>query len=158
MMYQQVDTGVIDDADLPWIPFAPYSSDVLVKYIKCDPVRGEIVSFLKAPSVMRLPRHHHTGTVIVYTIKGAWKYEEHDWVAREGSVVYETASTRHTPIAVPSDSDEVITLNIVQGELLYLDDQDNIFAVENWKTSVDRYLAYCRENGLTPKDITAFHG
>ena len=156
MMYENVGTGVINDEDLPWIPFAPYSSDVMIKYIKCNPVSGETVTLLKAPSSMQMPRHHHTGTVIVYTIKGSWKYLEHDWIAREGSVVYETASTRHTPVSVPSDSDEIITFNIVQGELLYLDENDNIFAVENWKTGLDRYLAYCKEHGLTPKDITGF--
>ena len=156
MMYETVNTGAINDHDLPWIPFAPYSHDVMVKYIKCDAVRGEIIVLLKAPADMQMPRHHHTGTVIVYTVKGSWKYLEHDWVAHEGSVVFETASTRHTPVAVPSDSDEVITFNIVQGELLYLDENDNIFAVENWKTGLERYLAYCAEQGIAPKDITSF--
>ena len=157
MMYEQVATGVINKEDLPWIPFAPYSADVMVKYIKCDPVRGEVIVLLKAPATMQLPRHHHTGTVIVYTVKGSWKYLEHDWVAREGSVVFETASTRHTPVSVPSDADEIITFNIVQGELLYLDENDNVFATENWKSGLDRYLAYCSEHGLTPKDITSFN-
>jgi hypothetical protein len=156
MLYETVNTGVINDPDLPWIPFAPYSNDVMVKYIKCDSIRGETIVLLKAPTSMQLPRHHHTGTVIVYTIKGSWKYLEHDWVAHEGSVVFETAATRHTPVAVPLDSDEVITFNIVQGELLYLDENDNVFAVENWKTGLERYLAYCREHGLTAKDITSF--
>ena len=60
------------------------------------PVHGETVTLLKAPAGTRC-RATTTGTVIVYTVKGAWKYVEHDWVAREGSVVYETASTRPYP-------------------------------------------------------------
>jgi 2,4'-dihydroxyacetophenone dioxygenase len=36
---------------------------------------------MKAPLDVQLPRHHHTGTVMVYTVEGKWKYAEHDWVA-----------------------------------------------------------------------------
>src|SRR5215471_12794446 len=43
MLYQQVDTAVIDGESLPWVPFTPYSDDVLLKYFKLDPVRGEFI-------------------------------------------------------------------------------------------------------------------
>ena len=29
---------------------------------------------MKAPAGVQLPKHHHTGTVMVYTIEGKWKY------------------------------------------------------------------------------------
>ena len=51
---------------------------------------------MKAPLDVQLPKHHHTGTVMVYTIEGKWKYKEHDWVAGPGSIVYETAASTHT--------------------------------------------------------------
>lgn len=54
--------------------------------------------------------------------------------------------------------EDVITFNIVAGELLYLDEKDNLIAVENWKTSMDRYLNYCKANGIAPKDLSAFEG
>jgi quercetin dioxygenase-like cupin family protein len=157
MLFESINTGCLDGDDTPWMPFAPYSNDVLIKYFKIDPVRGEIVALLKVPAGVEMPRHHHTGTVIVYTLQGSWRYKEHDWTARTGSVVYETASTRHTPQATAGGED-VITFNIVAGELLYLDEQDNIIAVENWKTSMDRYLAYCQANDLRPMDLSAFSG
>lgn len=156
MLYETIDTAAINDEDLPWVPFTPYSNEVFLKYIKCDPVRGETIALLKAPAGMVLPTHHHSGTVIVYTIKGAWKYVEHDWISKEGGVVFETAGTRHTPVALSEYGDEVITLNITQGDLLYFDESDNLYAIENWKTGVERYLAYCAANGLEPKDITSF--
>lgn len=155
MNFEKINTGVVDVESLPWIPFTPYSPDVHLKYIKLDPVRGEMIILLKAPGNMQMPRHHHTGTVIAYTITGKWKYLEHDWVATPGSVVFETASTEHTPVALP-EGGEVQVLNIVVGELIYLDDKNNVMAIENWKTSMDRYLAYCKQHGITPKDITAF--
>jgi 2,4'-dihydroxyacetophenone dioxygenase len=157
MFYENVATECIDDASIPWVPFAPYSSDVLLKYFKLDPIRGESITVLKAPAGAQMPRHHHTGTVIVYTLKGRWKYAEHDWVAGPGSVVFETAGSSHTPVTVPGD-DEVVTFNIVQGDLIYLNEADQVIAMENWKTGMDRYFAYCEANNITPKDLTAFAG
>lgn len=155
--YQQIDTGALNDEQTPWIPFTPYDEKVFLKYFKIDPVQGEVISLLKAPAGHEMARHHHTGTVIVYTVQGAWKYKEHDWISRAGGVVYETASTRHTPQALPGDED-IITFNIVRGELVYLDEEDRPLAVENWKTSMARYLAFCEANGDTPHDLTAFQG
>jgi 2,4'-dihydroxyacetophenone dioxygenase len=155
MYFENIDTGCLNDEDSPWIPFTPYSAHVMLKYFKIDPVHGEVVVMLKSPAGTEMPRHHHTGTVIVYTVQGAWKYKEHDWTARQGSVVYETASTRHTPVSLPGNED-VIAFNIVKGELVYLDDNDNVLAVETWKTALTRYLDFCKANGLTPKDLTSF--
>ncbi|MEC9363609.1 MAG: 2,4'-dihydroxyacetophenone dioxygenase family protein [Pseudomonadota bacterium] len=157
MLYETVNTGCIDVESLPWVPFTPYSPDVLLKYIKLDPVRGEMVVLLKAPGDMQMPRHHHSGTVIVYTITGKWKYAEHDWVATPGSVVYETASTEHTPVAL-AEGGEVLALNIIVGELIYLDADNKVIAIENWKTAMERYLAHCKAHGITPQDLTAFNG
>ncbi len=156
MNFENIDTGVILDEDLPWTPFAPYRDDVFVKLIKANPVTGETVTFLKSPMGIELPKHHHCGTVIVYTVKGAWRYKEHDWIATPGSVVYETASTSHTALSVEGYGDEVITLNITIGDLLYMDEADNVIAIENWKTAVKRYLDFCAATGLTPKDVTSF--
>ena len=41
------------------------------------------VTLLKAPAGLQLPKHHHCGTVMVYTIKGSWRSLEHDWTAVE---------------------------------------------------------------------------
>jgi 2,4'-dihydroxyacetophenone dioxygenase len=155
MMFETIDTACLNGDETPWMPFAPYSNDVFIKYFKIDPVRGETITLLKAPAGATMPKHHHTGTVVVYTVQGEWKYKEHDWVARAGGVVYETASSAHTPQVVSTEG-EIITFNIVVGELLYLDEQDNIIAVENWKTSMKRYLDYCSANGIVPRDLSTF--
>ena len=42
------------------------------------------------------------------------------------------------------------------GELLFLDDKGEIMARENHLTSMERYLAYCREHGIEARDLTAF--
>jgi hypothetical protein len=156
MDYEKIGTNFIDAEALPWVPFTPYSEDVHIKLIKADPIRGEMIVLMKAPVAMVLPKHVHTGTVIVYTINGAWKYVEHDWVATPGSVVFETAASEHTAVGVPGHGDEVIALNILVGDLIYKDGNGQIVAMENWRTMVERYLAWCRANGVPPRDVTSF--
>ena len=157
MLYEHVDTAVIDGESLPWVPLTPYSEDILLKYFKLDPIRGEMIVLMKAPLDMQLPRHHHTGTVMVYTIEGKWKYEEHDWVAGPGSIVYETAASTHTfEVVAEGENGCVLTLVQVTGDLLFLDDKGSVIALENWKTSMERYLAYCEQHDIEAKDLTAF--
>ena len=95
-------------------------------------------------------------------LKTKWTAEyldiEHDWVAGPGSLVYETAASTHTfTVVAEGESGHVITLVTVSGDLLFLDDKDNVVALENWKTSLQRYLAYCEQHGLEPRDLTAFN-
>ena len=158
MLYKQIDTAVIDGESLPWVPLTPYTDKILLKYFKLDPIRGEWIVLMKVPPGVQLPKHHHTGTVMVYTIEGKWKYEEHDWVAGPGSIVYETAASTHTfEVVAEGESGYVTTLVQVNGDLLFLDDKGNIIALENWKTSLNRYLAYCEQHGIEAKDLTAFN-
>jgi quercetin dioxygenase-like cupin family protein len=155
MYHQHVQTAVIDDEQLPWVPFAPYSNDVYLKYFKLDPIRGEMIVLMKVPAGIELPRHHHSGTVIVYTIEGRWKYKEHDWIAGPGSVVFETAASSHTPQAVSKEG-SVQVLNIIVGDLVFQTEDGQVLAIENWRTGLQRYLAFCEQAGITPRDLTAF--
>jgi hypothetical protein len=41
MLYEQVDTSLVDGESLPWVPFTPYAENVLLKYFKLDPIRGD---------------------------------------------------------------------------------------------------------------------
>lgn len=151
-----VGTAYIDVAAQPWIPFLPYSDEVHLKVIKLNPVSGEWVTLLRLPAGMELPKHHHAGPVQVYTLQGSWRYKEHDWVAGPGSFIYETAASAHTPVAEPGD--EVIVLNMLVGDWNVLDDNDNIVAVENWKSMLARYKDFCAAQGIEPVDITSFAG
>jgi hypothetical protein len=155
MYHEHVQTSVIDDESLPWVPFAPYSNDVFLKYFKLDPIRGETIVLMKVPAGVELPRHHHSGTVIVYTIEGRWKYKEHDWIAGPGSEHIETAASSPTPQAVSKDG-HLVVLNIIVGDLVFLSEDGQMLATENWRTGLQRYLAYCEQAGIEPRDLTAF--
>ena len=92
MFFEHVEASCISDESMPWMPLG-LAPGVEVKFFKADPIRGEVIALLKAPADAKLPRHHHSGTVVVYTLKGKWKYKEHDWIAGPGSIVYETAAS-----------------------------------------------------------------
>lgn len=151
-----VGTALVDVEALPWIPFTPYSDEVFLKLIKINPVNGDWTTLLKLPAGTELPKHHHSGTVHVYTVAGSWRYKEHDWISGPGSMVFETATSAHTPVA--EQGEEVITLNIVVGDWNLLDENDNILAVENWRTMLTRYSDYCTNHGIKPVDVTSFAG
>jgi quercetin dioxygenase-like cupin family protein len=52
-----------------------------------------------------LSRHRHPQAVHGLVLKGRWHYLEHDWVAEEGSYVFEPPGETHT-LVVPDDVDE----------------------------------------------------
>ena len=62
-------TKSIDGDDVPWVPFAPYSEEVFLKYHHINPVQGEILVSMRFPAGMQMPTHHHTGIVIAHTIE-----------------------------------------------------------------------------------------
>jgi hypothetical protein len=154
MYFQDIEAVCVNDDAVPWIPFDA-SDAVAFKYYKIDPIKGEVIVVARNRPDVILPEHTHTGQVIVYTISGSWKYKEHSWIARRGSVVYETAATRHTPVTLPDDG-EVVALNIVQGESEFFDANGKSIGIETWRTHMDRYLKFCRENGIQPRDLTTF--
>ncbi len=53
MLFESINTGCLDGNDTPWMPFAPYSNDVMIKYFKIDPVRGETITLLKRPQAWK---------------------------------------------------------------------------------------------------------
>ncbi|RAT94156.1 2,4'-dihydroxyacetophenone dioxygenase family protein [Brevibacillus sp. Leaf182] len=141
----------VNPDDLPWIP---YFGDAKFKLLKANPVTGQNLTILKVPPGMQLPAHFHSGTVIVYTIQGSWRYLEDDWISRTGDIVYEPAGSKHTPQGLGDE--DVITLNIVEGTLDYLGENGEIIARDNWESFLKRYHDYCAAEGIESTDVTKF--
>lgn len=141
----------VNPEDLPWIP---YFGEAEFKLLKANPVTGQTITLLKVPAGMQLPPHFHSGTVIVYTIQGAWRYAEDDWVSKVGDVVYEPAGTSHTPNGLGDE--DVITFNVVDGTLDYLGENGEIIARDNWESFLKKYHDHCAAKGMEPVDVTKF--
>lgn len=52
--------------------------------------------------------------------------------------------------------DEVCTLNIVMGDWNLIGPEGQVLAIENWKTMMQRYLDFCRANGIEAQDVSSF--
>ena len=151
MYFKEIEATCLNADDTPWVQFG-LSDDVMLKFFNINPVKGEWIALSKTKAGVTLPKHYHTGKVIAYTISGRWKYEEHDFIAGPGSLVYEVAASTHRPIIM----EEVIALNIAEGESIFYNEDDTVAGVMNWKMAMDSYLEACEAQGFTPKDLTSF--
>ena len=104
---------------------------------------------LKVTGGGRVNRHRHSGgQVLGYVLQGSWRYLERDWVARPGTFVYEPPGDIHT--LVVDDAEEMQTLFLLEGVVQYLDDADQVIAQDDVFTKLERYLAFCRREGIEP--------
>lgn len=155
---RDIDTRCISDESVPWIPLEPYAGGVCIKLLSADPVSGEVILVLRAPPGTELPRHRTSSSTTIYTVQGRWRYREHDWVAGPGSLVIEPASACNTPQILADGTDDAILFMLVRGEVQLLDPAGHVVAFESWRTGIERYIAFCREHEIEPREITPRQG
>ena len=79
--------GALDDIDpREWVP---QTADVSFRPLLLNVSQGYYVNLLRVRGAGVLSRHRHPGPVHGWVLKGRWNYLEHDWVAEEGSYVFE---------------------------------------------------------------------
>jgi quercetin dioxygenase-like cupin family protein len=76
---------------------------------------------LKALPGAEIGVHYHVGIVRGYTIRGHWRYLEHDWVAKPGTFIYEPAGEAHTLVVTEDSPEPALILFCVEGGLVFLD-------------------------------------
>jgi hypothetical protein len=145
--------GVSDRAihgdDIPWVP---QGERVWFRPLRFDLATGRWINILKVTGGGRVNRHRHTGgQVLGFCLQGSWHYLEREWVARPGTLVYEPPGDVHT--LVVDGAEEMVTLFILDGVIQYLDDDDHVIYQDDVYTKLDRYLTFCRENGIEPVDL-----
>ena len=94
--------------------------------------------------------HRHTGQVWGYTVSGAWKYKEYDYVNRAGSFLYEPAGSVHTLECI--DDDTRVWFHMM-GANLNLDPDGNIESVSDGAGTLQAYLALCQAQGFGPPNV-----
>ncbi|MDB0065613.1 2,4'-dihydroxyacetophenone dioxygenase family protein [Oceanospirillaceae bacterium] len=109
--------------------------------------QGYWVTLLKVTKSGVLSRHRHPSPVHGFVLKGHWHYLEHDWVATEGSYVFEPPGETHTLI-VPDDVEEMITLFQVNGAMSYVDPYGKTTGYEDVFTKIDLCRDHFEEVGL----------
>jgi len=127
-----------------WAPIAP---DIWSRPLHLNPTGGFYAHVLKVKRSGVLQRHRHSGQVHAYVLKGRWYYLEHDWVAEEGSYVYEPPGETHT-LTVPDDCSEMLTLFMIHGSLMYVDPDGNSTGFDDVFTRIEKYRAHFERVGL----------
>ncbi len=139
----------IQSDELPWVP---QGERVWFKPLRFDLANGRWVNLLKVTGGGKVNRHRHSGgQVLGYCIQGSWHYLEREWVAKPGTFVYEPPGDIHT--LVVDDAEEMLTLFILEGVVQYLDDDDNLIYQDDVFTKMERYLNFCKAEGIEPQDL-----
>ena len=135
------------DDDRRWIP---YADGVWVQPCCFNVTSGGFSVVLKGRPGAKLGTHYHVGTVRGYTMRGHWRYLEHDWVAKPGTFIYEPAGEAHTLVVTDDSPEPALILFMVEGGLIYLDKSVNggFAAYEDGFTFLELARKYYREAGL----------
>jgi 2,4'-dihydroxyacetophenone dioxygenase len=108
---------------------------------------GYYINLLRVKRAGVLSRHRHSGPVHAFTLRGRWHYLEHDWVASEGSYIFEPPGETHT-LVVPEDVSEMITLFHVSGGYVYVDPHGTALGYEDVFTKLEKAREHYEAAGL----------
>lgn len=148
----EIAVAAIPDDERVWVPQA---EGVWFRPLLLNTVSGGWCNLLRVRRAGVLSRHRHPMLVVGYVIRGRWKYVEHDWIAEEGSFVFEPPGEVHT-LTVPADCPEMITFFNIQGAMIYVDDQNRQTGYEDVFTKIDLCRSHYRGNGLGASYVDAF--
>ena len=144
----------IPDDERVWVPQAP---QVWFRPLLLNTTTGSWCNLLRVRKSGVLSRHIHPSMVTGYVIKGAWRYLEHDWVARAGSFVYEPPGEIHTLVVdeVAGEPEMITHFNIL-GAMVYLDDQGNTTGYEDVFTKIEICRRHYTAVGLGKEYVDQF--
>lgn len=140
------------DDDRLWVP---YADDVWVQPCCFNVTTGGFSLVLKGLPGSMIGTHYHVGTVHGYTIRGRWRYLEHDWIAEPGTFVYEPPGEAHTLVVNDDSPEPMMAMFVVEGGLIYLDKaKDGGFAAyEDGFTMLELCRNHYREAGLDASQL-----
>jgi quercetin dioxygenase-like cupin family protein len=134
----------LDGNEEEWVPQAP---DVAFKPVILNVTAGYYVNLLRVRASGVLSRHRHSGPVHALTLRGEWRYLEHDWMAKAGDYVFEPPGETHT-LVVPDHVPEMVTLFHVSGGYVYVDPTGTALGYEDVFTKLDNALAHYERLGM----------
>jgi len=145
-------TEVIEDFDRDderrWVPvrdgvhFRPFLFDVTT---------GGWSSILKVDPGCTLACHYHTQPVYGFTLEGAWRYLEHDWVAGKGTFIFEPPGEMHTLVA--DETAGMMTFFVTRGSLIYTGDGGRQIGYEDVFTRLALARTHWGMQGLDPVEL-----
>ncbi|NRA98158.1 MAG: 2,4'-dihydroxyacetophenone dioxygenase family protein [Planctomycetes bacterium] len=131
---------------VPWVP-NPRFPGAELRLLQADTRQGITVMAGRLAGDMEVGTHRHTGAVHMFTLAGAWKYHEHEFVNRAGSYLYEPPGSVHTLYVLPND-ERTETLSVVYGKTEYLDADGVVTHVSSAETNLQAYYEACELAGV----------
>lgn len=144
-------TALPEDERL-WVPQA---EQVWFRPLLLNTVDGGWVNLLRVTRSGFLSRHRHPAPVHGYVLRGSWHYLEHDWTARAGDYVFEPPGEVHT-LHVPADCAEMVTLFVISGALIYLDEQGRTVGFDDVHTKIEMCRKHYAAVGLGAEYVEQF--
>jgi len=135
-----------------WVPL---SEHVAVRPLQFNVTQGQYTHVMRVTRAGMIARHRHSGGVHAWVFKGRWLYLEHDWVAEEGSYVFEPPGETHT-LVVPEGCTEMVTLFQVNGSLIYVDPLGAVTGYDDVFTRLDKARAHYAAAGLGEDYVEQF--
>ena len=135
-----------------WVPQA---DQVWFRPLCLNASQGYWTNLLRVRKSGVLSRHRHPQAVHGLVLKGRWRYLEHDWIATEGSYVFEPPGETHT-LFVPEDVPEMITFFQVNGVMYYTDPDGNGTGYEDVFTKIDMCRKHYTAVGLGADHVKQF--
>lgn len=127
-----------------WVPQA---ENVWFRPLCLNRSQGYWMNLLRVRKSGVLSRHRHPQAVHGLVLKGRWRYLEHDWMAEEGSYVFEPPGETHT-LVVPEGVPEMITYFQVNGVMYYVDPWGKPLGYEDVFTKIALCRAHFAAVGL----------
>ncbi len=145
-------TNIDPENERLWVP---YTNGVWFQPCQFNVTSGGFSVVLKGLPGAKLGTHYHVGTVNGYTMRGHWRYLEHDWVAKPGTYVYEPAGEAHTLVITEDSPEPMVTIFVVAGGLIYLDKPvgGGFAAYEDGFTLLELSRKHYQQTGLDVRQL-----
>lgn len=151
MVADTVTPGALDLSDGLWIPQA---EGVWFRPLLLNVSQGYYVNLLRVARAGILSRHRHSGPVHAFTLRGRWRYLEHDWVATANDYAFEPPGETHT-LVVEESGEDMITLFHVTGGYTYVDPYGVAQGYEDVFTKLAAARAFYEQQGIDPAELDA---
>lgn len=135
-----------------WIPVSPITA---FRPLFLSVSQGYWIALTRVRGHGIISRHRHPGLVHGLTLKGRWRYLEHDWVSQPGSYIFEPPGDVHT-LVVEEGHGEMLTMFQIHGAMVYLDDNNAVTSVDDVFTRIDQCRAHFASVGLGADYVDQF--
>jgi 2,4'-dihydroxyacetophenone dioxygenase len=132
------------------LPFVEIGNGNKLKVLMVDEGQGLWIVENIFQAGFDVQTHKHTGPVYGYTVSGAWKYKEYDYVNRAGSFLFEPAGSVHTLECIEDDTQVWFQM---YGSNLNLDEDGNIASVSDGAGTLAAYYMLCEAQGLPRPNV-----